>query len=37
MSRSLHEVVDAVHESNFFADKVKFHETLADLNNARER
>lgn len=37
MSRSIHEVIDAAQTSNFFTEHVKFHETLDDLNAARQR
>lgn len=37
MSRSIHEVIDAVHSSNFFAENVKFYDTIDELNATREK
>lgn len=37
MSRSINEVINAVHSSNFFADNVKFHQNLNELNATRKK
>lgn len=37
MSRSINEVIDAVHSNNFVADNVKFHESIYDLNETGQR
>lgn len=37
VSRSIHDVIDAVHTSGFFKNNIKFHENVNDLNEARRR
>ena len=36
VSRSIHEVIDAVHSSGLFSSKIKFPENVEELNRIRQ-